>query len=112
MTTGISRRAALMLAVLSPTLLAGRGWAGSVVHDVAMTGLTFDPALLKVAVGDTVRWTNADFVPHTATANDQTWTTGTLKQGETGEMVITAKTSLDYACDFHPHMEGKLLIEG
>ena len=33
---------------------------------------------LTVAVGDTVRWTNVDEVPHTATSSDGDWDSGTL----------------------------------
>jgi len=37
-------------------------------------GLSFTPATITVAVGDTVRWTNTDFlVPHTATEDHGLW---------------------------------------
>jgi plastocyanin len=42
--------------------------------NVLTDGLSFTPATITVAVGDTVRWTNTDFlVPHTATEDHDLW---------------------------------------
>ena len=38
----------------------------------------FTHVSLTVAVGDTVRWTNVDDVPHTSTSSDGDWDSGTL----------------------------------
>ena len=38
-----------------------------------MRDFGFTPAEVDVAEGDTIVWSNADFVPHTATARDAAW---------------------------------------
>ena len=113
MTTRLNRRATLVLAALAPLALAGRGRAGGdpKLHDVVMRGLAFVPATIEAKVGDMVRWTNADIAPHTATADDQTWTTGPLKKGESAMIKLTEGMATDYVCEFHPHMTGGIAIK-
>jgi plastocyanin len=73
--------------------------------------MEFHPAVLTVAVGDTVVWINRDMVPHTATAKGRAkWDTGQLGQGQTGRYVVSRAGTVNYACAFHPTMHGKLII--
>jgi len=80
-------------------------------HTVEIRGMEFHPAVLTVAVGDTVVWINRDIVPHTATAKGTTkWDTGQLGQGQTGRYVVSRAGVSHYACTFHLTMHGKLII--
>lgn len=79
-----------------------------VTHEVEVSGFAFDPAMLAVRVGDSIRWTNRDVAPHTATARDGTWDTGTLGQGESTEVEVTMEMAGEYYCRFHPVMVGSL----
>ena len=82
-------------------------------HTVEIRGMEFHPAVLTVAVGDTVVWINRDIVPHTATATGtgtKKWDTGQLGQGQTGRYVVSRAGAINYACTFHPTMHGKLII--
>ena len=81
-----------------------------VTHEVDITGFAFDPALLDVRAGDRVRWTNRDVAPHTATARDRSWDTGTLRQGESAELEVSMDMASDYYCRFHPVMVGVLNV--
>lgn len=65
---------------------------------------------MAIRPGDTVVFVNRDLAPHTATANDGSWDTGLLKQGESFELTITAKTAADYFCRFHPAMTAALKL--
>lgn len=80
-------------------------------------GLSFAPAELTVAVGDTVRWTNTDaFVPHTATEINGVFDLGGEYglPGQTGfgpgEAVEWrfAGGAYDYFCKIHPEMTGHI----
>ena len=45
----------------------------SQIHVVEIQDLKFIPNEINVKPGDVVQWVNHDFVPHTATANDEKW---------------------------------------
>lgn len=80
-------------------------------HRVVIEGMRFVPARLTVAPGDTVTWINRDFVPHTATAADSSWDSGTLERGDRWSLVVEEGGSIDYTCLFHPTMSGRLVRE-
>jgi len=79
-------------------------------HTVEIKGFKFDPPTLLVKQGDTVTWVNRDFVPHTASALDDSWDTGELLADESGEVVIGDGSGMDYFCRHHPSMTGKLVL--
>ena len=99
--------AAAMLAAPKPAL-AGPGR----LHEVAIRNLVFEPEHLVVRVGDTIRWTNHDIAPHTATATEFGWDTGELARGDSAGITVTADMETGYFCVFHPHMKGRLDIGG
>jgi plastocyanin len=85
-------------------------------HLVEIRGMTFHPAVLTIAPGDTVVWINRDIVPHTATAAvgggaEPKWDTGQLRQGQDGRYVAHRRGEAPYVCTLHPTMQGKLIIQ-
>ena len=76
-----------------------------------ITGFAFAPDTLKAHAGDTLRWTNDDIVPHTATAVDESWDTGKIKPGPSGEIKVTADMHSAYFYRYHPMMKAKLRID-
>jgi plastocyanin len=85
---------------------------------VAIAGFAFDPSSLDVAIGATVTWTNEDGTQHTVTADDGSFDSRALSQGETfsqafnqtfGETFGTAGT-IPYHCQFHPSMTGTITV--
>ncbi|MFT5798676.1 MAG: plastocyanin [Candidatus Azotimanducaceae bacterium] len=99
--------AAASAVVLTTTSLRA---AEPVVHDVAIKSFTFEPARLQVQAGDTIRWTNHDVAPHTATADEFSWDTEEIVNGEIGEVAVTEDMETSYFCAFHPHMKGSIEI--
>lgn len=80
-------------------------------HTIEIRGMEFHPAVLTVAVGDTIVWINRDIVPHTATARGRTmWDTGQLLQGQTGRYIARGRGTARYACTLHPTMRGTLIV--
>lgn len=79
-------------------------------HEVEIRSFAFNPAEIQVRIGDTIRWTNKDIAPHTATADEFGWDTGTLERNQTAQVEVTASMELSYFCVFHPHMKGKVAI--
>ena len=77
---------------------------------VTIAGFAFDPADLEVAAGTEVTWTNDDSAPHTATADDGTFDTGTLEQGDSGSATFDEPGDFPYHCAIHPDMTGTITV--
>ena len=75
-----------------------------------MRDFQFSPAELTVAPGDTVVWTNADFVPHTATATDGAWDSKSLDANASWRLVARTPGRHEYYCTFHPTMKAMIVV--
>ena len=121
--------AALLLGVVGAALApAGPGWGGMMGPrmwqmmggrpaptapegtSVRMADSRFEPAVLAVQVGETVRWFNDDSVPHTVTAADGSWNSGNLAPGDRFERRFEAPGSHAYLCLYHPGMAGSIEV--
>lgn len=103
---GVMVGAAAFAAVLTPIASA----AENKVHEVEIKSFEFEPAHVQVRLGDTIRWTNRDLAPHTATADEFGWDTEELAQGESGDVIVTEGMETSYFCIFHPHMKGTIEV--
>lgn len=79
-------------------------------HEVEIRNLQFIPNELTVAPGDTITWTNYDFVPHTVTADNKSWESDLINANEKWQTVVTADMYKTYFCRFHPNMKAELII--
>jgi len=79
-------------------------------HDIAIESFRFEPQNIQVRVGDSIRWTNHDLAPHTATATEFGWDTGELQQNQSATVTVTEAMEASYFCAFHPHMKGTIEI--
>jgi len=68
---------------------------------VTIANFAFDPAQLQVKVGTTVTWTNNDSTGHTVTADDGTFTSSTLKKGDTYSFTFNEVGAFAYYCKPH-----------
>ena len=102
----------LRVAIASATLAGAiAGCAGAPrTHTVVMRNFGFDPATVTVAVGDTVAWSNADLVPHTATARDGAWDSKSIAANGAWHLVAATPGTHDYYCVFHPGMKGTIVV--
>jgi plastocyanin len=80
-------------------------------YSVEIVGFAFVPPELTIVEGDTVVWTNLDLVPHTATADDASWDSGTLNHGESWSHTFQTAGSWEYHCTIHPEMTGTVTVE-
>jgi plastocyanin len=69
--------------------------------------IAFTPAKVSAHVGDTVEWTNDDFVAHTATASNGDWNIALPVHGK-GSTVLKKAGKITYICKFHPNMTGEI----
>lgn len=80
-------------------------------HTVTIDAVSFRPATITIAPGDTVVWVNKDVVPHTSTAGVRGgFDSGTIAAGASWTRTFTTKGALAYVCQFHPTMTGTVLV--
>ena len=84
--------------------------AAGKAHAVRIEGMKFIPERLEVAVGDTVVWTNKDFLPHSVTAREARVESGDLAPNKTWRFVAHKKGEMHYICRLHPVMIGVLVV--
>jgi LPXTG-motif cell wall-anchored protein len=78
---------------------------------VTISDFKFTPDTVTVNEGDTVTWTNDGPTVHTATAEDGSFDTGTLRKGESGSATFTQAGTINYICTPHPNMKGKVVVQ-
>ena len=100
-----------LVAICVAAFPAAGAYAAGKTHTVRIEGMKFVPERLEVAQGDTVRWTNADFVPHTVTAAKAGVESGDLAQGKSWKFVARKKGEMPYICRLHPVMKGVLVVK-
>jgi len=68
---------------------------------VAAVDDEFRPTPVTVTVGTTVVWTNGGQNPHTVTANDRAFDSGTLEPGQTYSITFDEVGQVPYYCQIH-----------
>jgi plastocyanin len=77
---------------------------------VTMGDLFFSPASVTVAVGDTVTWRNTGQAPHNATADDGSFKTPTIENGQSASHTFNQAGTFSYICTIHPQMKGTIQV--
>jgi plastocyanin len=77
---------------------------------VAIAGFAFDPADLTVDRGTEITWTNEDQAPHTVSAEDGSFDSGTLEPGQTFSTTVDGAGRVTYMCQIHPEMRGTITV--
>jgi plastocyanin len=97
--------AAALLAAATPSPMPAS--AGPTVH---IRDEQFVPVMLTVKVGETVTFVNDDDDAHTATADDKSWDSDGLNQGQRWTHAFTTAGSVAYHCTVHPTMHGTIVV--
>ena len=85
---------------------------GPQTYVVVIHEMKFEPAVLTVKLGDTVRWENQDIVPHNAVSTGtKEFDTGTIAVGASSQYQASNKGEVFYRCTFHPNMKGKVVVQ-
>jgi plastocyanin len=106
----VLRLAALSLVAL--VLFAPTAGAQGKTMTVSIKNFAFDPPNTTVSAGTTVTWVNDDQVPHTATANDGAFDSGTLQPGQSYSFAFDKPGTYAYHCNIHPDMTGTITVSG
>lgn len=81
------------------------------IEDMAFGSLMAADSVTTIVAGQTIMWTNNDSVSHTATADDNSWGTGTLKTGQSFVRRFDTPGTYTYHCSYHPEMTGTIVVE-
>jgi len=86
--------------------------------EVFITGSSFSPATLTVAVNTSVTWTNKDGVAHTVTSDSTMFDSGNLAAYDsynytyaTYSYTFTTKGTFKYHCNYHALMKGTIVVQ-
>ncbi len=78
---------------------------------VTISDFKFTPDTVTVNEGDTVTFNNDGPTVHTATADDGSFDTGSLREGESGSATFTQAGTITYFCQPHPFMKGSVVVQ-
>jgi len=97
----------LLLGVIGPAS------AGDAVAPVVVIieGSAFVPDTVTIKAGTEVVWRNKDSVPHTITADDGSFDSGSLNQGDEFKRKFIAPGTYKYSCDIHAYMSGNVIVK-
>ncbi|HWN73383.1 MAG TPA: cupredoxin domain-containing protein [Solirubrobacterales bacterium] len=77
---------------------------------VQIVEFTYEPDPVVVQAGGKVTWQNEDTAPHTATADDGSFDTGTIDKGKLGSATFKEPGTFTYFCEIHPTMHGTVEV--
>jgi len=79
--------------------------------EVKIAGFSFDPSTITIKVGTTVKWINLDSAAHTVAADDNSWTSVRLKQGDTYTHTFDQAGTYPYHCGLHSSMQATIIVQ-
>jgi plastocyanin len=77
---------------------------------VEIVEFAYDPDPVTIEEGGKVIWVNRDPAPHTATADDGSFDTGTLEEGKLKSETFKQPGEYTYFCRIHPTMHGTVQV--
>jgi plastocyanin len=103
--------AAAGLALAGAAASTGRIEAGATAHVVTMQIAGFEPRALSVKTGERITWVNKDLFPHTATADNKAFDSGSVAPDGSWTFVAAKPGTYTYTCAFHPTMKGTIQVQ-
>jgi len=77
---------------------------------VEIVDFAYDPEPVRVQTGGKVIWKNMDSGPHTATADDGSFDTGTIEEGKLKSETFKEPGTYTYFCEIHPTTHGTVEV--
>ncbi len=77
---------------------------------VEIEDFAYHPDPVTIEEGGKVIWINRDSTPHTATAEDGSFDTGTLEEGKLKSETFKQPGTYTYVCSIHPQMHGTVEV--
>ncbi len=79
--------------------------------DIAISGFSFGPGTIKVAVGQAISWTNNDDTPHQITVpGAKERRSDLMLKGQSATLQFDEAGNIAYICGLHPGMKGTIEV--
>lgn len=104
----MTRSTAVLLVAAASLLVPGGAAAQDQSHEVRALFADFGPSPLDVLPGETVEWNNVSGRRHTVTAEDGSFDSGDIEEGERFAHRFDAPGAFDYHCTIHSGMQGRI----
>jgi len=101
----------LALLVAASGTLASARVSEPVQADVKIDNFTMAPQAITVNVGTSVRWTNADDIPHTVVSEDHAFKSLVMDTGDQFSHTFSSAGTYKYFCSIHPKMTGTIVVK-
>jgi 3',5'-cyclic-AMP phosphodiesterase len=108
---GILRNAAAALPVAAQAHADQPIQAASSSVQVEIDNFAFAPKEVTVKAGSTVRWTNKDDTPHTATSDDGAFASPVLDTSQSFQYTFQKPGRFPYHCKLHPSMTASIVAQ-
>jgi len=108
---GLAAPAMIAIVLLAGLIKANAQQAASAAPEVKIDNFSFAPAMLTVAVGTTVTWTNRDDIPHTVVSADGVFKSKARDTDEKFSYTFAKAGTYPYYCSIHPKMTGKIVVQ-
>ena len=90
---------------------AAGGGSAEATDKVEIADFKYDPDGVIVDAGTEITWTNSDDAAHTATADDSSFDTSDLDQGDSASVTFDEAGTFTYYCRFHPFMKATVEVQ-
>lgn len=105
-------RALALVAALAAIRAAPAALAeGAPAAEVRISQHRYEPKVITVSRGTTVRWVNDDDDPHTVTSDDGAFGSRGIDLHEAFTFEFSAAGTYPYHCALHPTMTGKVVVK-
>jgi len=90
---------------------ASSGSAAASGSTVEIMNFMFMPATLTVPSGTTVTWKFDDSTDHTVNADDNSFASSPMANGQTFTHTFNSAGTVAYHCSIHPFMKGTIVVK-
>ena len=77
---------------------------------MTIQNFAFNPASVTASVGSTVTWTNQDTTAHTVTADDGSFDSKNITNGQTFSQTFSKAGTFTYHCSIHSQMKATVVV--
>jgi plastocyanin len=77
---------------------------------VSIQNFAFMPDTIRITAGSTVKWTNMDGMPHTATSLTSVFNSGSISPGSAFQFTFATAGTFTYHCTIHDAMKAGVVI--
>ena len=108
---GIAALSLILVVTVGLGSAAKRGSREPQTQVIVIENMKFSPARVRIHIGDSVEFRNADLVPHNVTERGaRQFDSGMISRNEIWKFVTDRDGTFEYRCIYHPEMMGTIIV--